>query len=324
VRRRFTAALFLGVVGYSMAGLFVIEGAPDLALTQVAIESLTTVLFVLVLRRLPDRFETRVPLWRRSVRVVIATIVGLTVFGLGLATAALDPPTPTSDAMVDMAVPDGEGKNVVNVILVDFRGYDTLGEITVLAAAAIGMVALARAGRRGPTTDAHQTPSAVPPPVRVTRLVTLEVSMRLLFTVVMVGSLYLLFVGHNLPGGGFAGGIVAGAAVALRYISGGIGEVRRLSRGQPWLVVGGGLAIAAIVAGAPLLFGGSVMESASWTLHPPLLGKVKLSSVLAFDAGVYLVVVGLVMMMFESFGDDPPPIDDERGGVPELVRESVP
>ena len=91
----------------------------------------------------------------------------------------------------------------------------------------------------------------------------------------------------------------------------------------PWLIVGGGLLIAAIVAGTPLLVGGAVMESATWTLHPPLLGKVKLSSVLAFDAGVYLVVVGLVMMMFESFGDDPPPLDDDRGGVPELARESV-
>ena len=142
--------------------------------------------------------------------------------------------------MVEMSVPDGGGKNVVNVILVDFRGYDTLGEITVLTAAAIGMVALARAGR-GQAHDGPGLPNpAVPPPVRVTRLVTLEVSMRLLFTVVMVGSLYLLFVGHNLPGGGFAGGIVAGAAIALRYISGGITEVRRLSRGQPWLIVGGG------------------------------------------------------------------------------------
>ncbi|HTH04676.1 MAG TPA: hydrogen gas-evolving membrane-bound hydrogenase subunit E, partial [Ilumatobacteraceae bacterium] len=315
---------FLGVVGYSMAGLFVIEGAPDLALTQVAIESLTTVLFVLVLRRLPDRFESRVPLWRRSIRLVIASVVGLTVFALGLATGAIDPPTPTSEAMVEMSVPDGGGKNVVNVILVDFRGYDTLGEITVLTAAAIGMVALARAGRRGKVHDDPGLPNpAVPPPVRVTRLVTLEVSMRLLFTVVMVGSLYLLFVGHNLPGGGFAGGIVAGAAIALRYISGGITEVRRLSRGQPWLIVGGGLLIAAIVAITPMLFGGAVMESASWTLHPPLLGKVKLSSVLAFDGGVYLVVVGLVMMMFESFGDDPPPFEDDRGGVPELARESV-
>jgi multicomponent Na+:H+ antiporter subunit A len=328
VRRRFTAALFLGVVGYSMAGLFVIEGAPDLALTQIAIESLTTVLFVLVLRRLPDRFESRVPLWRRSIRLVIAGIVALTVFALGLATGALDPPTPTSDAMVEMSVPDGGGKNVVNVILVDFRGYDTLGEITVLTAAAIGMVALARAGRRGLQTDDGEQDRApepvrvaVPPPVPLSRLIPLEVSVRLLFTVVMVGSLYLLFVGHNLPGGGFAGGIVAGAAVALRYISGGITEVRRLSRGQPWLVVGGGLTLAAIVATAPLLFGAAVMESAGVTLHPPLLGTIKLSSVLAFDAGVYLVVVGLVMMMFESFGDDPPPVDDDRGGVPALSQE---
>jgi multicomponent Na+:H+ antiporter subunit A len=223
-----------------------------------------------------------------------------------------------------MTVPEGGGKNVVNVILVDFRGYDTLGEITVLTAAAIGMVALARAGRRSPSGEpAERGSRAVPPPVRVSRLVTLDVSMRLLFNVVMVGSLYLLFVGHNLPGGGFAGGIVAGAAVALRYISGGIGEVRRLSRGQPWLVVGGGLVTAALVAFVPLLFGGAVLESATWTLHPPLLGTVKLASVLAFDAGVYLVVVGLVMMMFESFGDDPPPVDDDRGGIPELVQESI-
>ena len=323
VRRRFTAALFLGVVGYAMAGLFVIEGAPDLALTQVAIESLTTVLFVLVLRRLPDRFESRVPLWRRSIRLVIACVVGFTVFALALATGALDPPTPTSDAMVAMSVDEGGGKNVVNVILVDFRGYDTLGEITVLTAAAIGMVALARAGRRGVKADGADQEQVVPPPVRVSRLVTLEVSMRLLFTVVIVGSLYLLFVGHNLPGGGFAGGILAGAGVALRYISGGITEVRRLSRGQPWLVVGGGLTLAALVAGAPLVFGGAVLESAAVSLHPPLLGTIKLSSVLAFDAGVYLVVVGLVMMMFESFGDDPPPIDDDRGGVPELVGGQV-
>ena len=87
--------------------------------------------------------------------------------------------------------------------------------------------------------------------------------------------------------------------------------------------VGGGLVTAAIVAITPLLFGGAVMESAAWTLHPPLLGTIKLSSVLAFDAGVYLVVVGLVMMMFESFGDDPPPIDDDRRRVQELAREPV-
>ena len=212
------------------------------------------------------------------------------------------------------------------MILVDFRGFDTLGEITVLAAAAIGTVALARAGRRPgvPDGEASSGRTAVPPPVRVTRLVTLEVSMRLVFTVVMVGSLYLLFVGHNQPGGGFVGGIVAGAAVALRYISGGIGEVRRLSRGQPWLVLGGGVLIAAAHGDRPA----AVRRRRCWraalvTLEPPLLGTVKLTSALAFDIGVYLVVVGLALMMFESFGDDPPPVDDEFGTAAEPIRESV-
>lgn len=311
VRRRFTAALYLGLVGYAMAGLFVVQGAPDLALTQVAIETLTTVLFVLVLRRLPDRFEHRTPRWRRGIRLAVAGSIGATVFFLALATGAEDPPTPTSDAMVERAYPDGEGRNVVNVVLVDFRGFDTLGEITVLTAAAIGTVALARAGRRPhraegeplPGTAEHQTPSAVP----LARLVTLDVSVRVVFTAVMVGSLYLLFAGHNQPGGGFAGGIVAGAAVALRYVSGGIEEVRRLSRSQPWTVLGSGVLIAATTALVPLLLGGAVLESAAVTFHPPLLGDVKLTSALAFDVGVYLAVVGLALMVFESFGDDPPP-----------------
>jgi multicomponent Na+:H+ antiporter subunit A len=311
VRRRFTAALYLGLVGYAMAGLFVVQGAPDLALTQVAIETLTTVLFVLVLRRLPDRFAHRTPPWRRAIRLAVAGSVGATVFFLALATGAEDPPTPTADAMVARAYPDGEGRNVVNVVLVDFRGFDTLGEITVLTAAAIGTVALARAGRRPHRGDGDPLPGTVdhgtPPAVPLARLVTLDVSVRVVFTAVMVGSLYLLFAGHNQPGGGFAGGIVAGAAVALRYVSGGIDEVRRLSRSQPWTVLGSGVLIAATTALVPLLFGGAVLESAALTLHPPLLGDVKLTSVLAFDVGVYLAVVGLALMVFESFGDDPPP-----------------
>jgi len=318
VRRRFTAALFLGVAGYAMAGLFVVQGAPDLALTQVAIETLTTVLFVLVLRRLPDRFEQRTPAGRRALRLAVAGGVGLTVFLLALSTGAEDPPTPASDTMVEQALPAGQGRNVVNVILVDFRGFDTLGEIIVLTAAAIGTVALARAGRRpvgttgAPGGAGRRARGPVPPPVRLSRLVTLEVSTRVVFTAVMVGSLYLLFAGHNQPGGGFAGGIVAGAAVALRYVNGGIAEVRRLSRSQPWTVLGSGVLIAAAVALVPLLLGGAVLETGSLTLTPPLLGTVKLTSALAFDVGVYLAVVGLALMVFESFGDDPRPGDDAR------------
>jgi multicomponent Na+:H+ antiporter subunit A len=153
IRRRLSAVLFLGVVGYGMAGLFVVQGAPDLALTQVAIETLSTVLFVLVLRHFPDRFEPRSTNRRRVVRVAIAAVVAVTVFGFALLAPSARTAEPVSAEMVDRAEPDGYGRNVVNVILVDFRGLDTLGEITVLASAAIGMVALARAGRRAPRSE---------------------------------------------------------------------------------------------------------------------------------------------------------------------------
>ena len=152
-RRRLSAVLFLGVVGYGMAGLFLVQGAPDLALTQVAIETLSTVLFVLVFRHFPGRFEPRSTALARSLRVAISVAVAATVFSFALVAGQQPVSNDVSAEMVERAYPDGDGRNVVNVILVDFRGLDTLGEITVLAAAAIGMVALARAGRRAPRSQ---------------------------------------------------------------------------------------------------------------------------------------------------------------------------
>jgi multicomponent Na+:H+ antiporter subunit A len=153
-RRRFSAALFLGATGYAMAGLFVVEGAPDLALTQVAIETLTTVLFVLVLRRLPDDFARQPAPPRRAIRAAVAAAVAAVVFCFAIIASGAPVAEPVSTEMVERSLPDGGGRNVVNVILVDFRGLDTLGEITVLAAAGIGAVALARAGRRrAPDTE---------------------------------------------------------------------------------------------------------------------------------------------------------------------------
>ena len=146
-RRRFSAALFLGVVGYAMAGLFVVQGAPDLALTQATIETLSTVLFVLVLRRLPDRFQRTTGLRRRTLRLAISVSVGVVVFVFAIIAAGSRTARPVSDAMLEESLPEAHGRNVVNVILVDMRGFDTLGELTVLVSAAIGAVALARAGR---------------------------------------------------------------------------------------------------------------------------------------------------------------------------------
>ncbi len=178
----------------------------------------------------------------------------------------------------------------------------------MLAAVAIGTVALARAGRR-PTgapasEDEGESEEVVPPPVPLSRLVTIDVSVRIVFAAVMVGSIWLLFAGHNQPGGGFVGGIVAGAALALRYSQGGLAEVRKLSRGRPWLVLGAGLLIAVVTALLPTLGGGPVLDAGALTFDLPLMGTAKLSSTLVFDIGVYLVVIGLAMMVFESFGDD--------------------
>lgn len=146
--RRFAAALLLGAVGYGMAMLFVVQGAPDLALTQFAVETLSVVVFLLVLRRLPDRFERRAPAVRRLHRLAVSGAVGVFIVLMAIAASGARTAPPVSREMSERALPQGDGKNVVNVILVDIRGLDTMGEITVLVAAGIGIVALARSGER--------------------------------------------------------------------------------------------------------------------------------------------------------------------------------
>ncbi|MGB3409889.1 MAG: hydrogen gas-evolving membrane-bound hydrogenase subunit E [Microthrixaceae bacterium] len=146
--RRFAAAILLGVVGYGMAVLFVVQGAPDLALTQFTVETLSVVVFLLVLRRLPDRFERRtVPAVGQFVRLTVSAAVGVFVVLMAVAAAGSRTAAPVSREMSEQALPEGHGHNIVNVILVDIRGMDTMGEITVLVAAGIGIAALARAGR---------------------------------------------------------------------------------------------------------------------------------------------------------------------------------
>ncbi|HUH08304.1 MAG TPA: hydrogen gas-evolving membrane-bound hydrogenase subunit E, partial [Egibacteraceae bacterium] len=155
--RRFAAVLFLGAIGYGVALLFVIQGAPDLALTQLLIETLGLVIFVLVLRHLPDRFATID--WRlgQTVRRAVAGAVGLFVFVFALAAGSVERPgPPVSEAFLAQSLSEAGGRNVVNVVLIDFRGIDTLGEITVLAVAALGIAGLVRAS--------YGTPPPPPPP----------------------------------------------------------------------------------------------------------------------------------------------------------------
>jgi multicomponent Na+:H+ antiporter subunit A len=148
VHRRFVAVLLVGAVGYAMAALFVIQGGPDLALTQLLIETLTVVVFVLVLRHLPERFP--VPRWRVMgvTRAVVAVAVGVFMAAFTMVAVGVRTEPRVSGGLVERSLPEGGGRNVVNVILTDFRALDTLGEISVLAVSALGITSLILAGRR--------------------------------------------------------------------------------------------------------------------------------------------------------------------------------
>ncbi len=152
-RRRLVAVLLLGSVGYGVAVLFLVQGAPDLALTQLLVETLAMVIFLLVLRHLPDRFESSGSSWGRGVRLAIASGVGVFVTCASLLMTSARVADPVSLEQLDRALPEAGGRNVVNVILVDFRGWDTFGEITVIVVAALGIWTLVR-----PSSGSRRSP----------------------------------------------------------------------------------------------------------------------------------------------------------------------
>ncbi|MEV0152311.1 Na+/H+ antiporter subunit A [Micromonospora sp. NPDC050686] len=313
-RRRLTAMLLVGVTGYGTAMMFVLYGAPDLALTQFLVETATIAVFVLVLRRLPERFSAR-PLRRsRWVRRVIGVGVGAVLAGLAVVAGAARTAEPISTAFPGLAVAQGYGRNVVNVILVDIRAWDTMGELAVLVVTATGVASLiferSRTGPRPrraepvrPRTD-HRTVwlrggSTLH---ERRRSIVFEVITRLIFHTVVLFSLFLLFSGHNAPGGGFAGGLVASLALALRYLAGGRYELAEAAPIGAGTVLGAGLAVSVGSGVVGLLTTGSVLQSTKVGLPLGWLGGPYLVTSVFFDIGVYLIVVGLVLDILRSLG----------------------
>ena len=289
---RLGAIAALGAVGYGISLLFVFFGAPDLALTQFAIETLTVILFVLVIYRLPHfaSFSSRAT---RARDALVAIGVGTLMGGLVLLASTSPMRSQLAAFFAAESLTAAHGRNVVNVILVDFRALDTLGEITVLAAAAVGIWSLSRLhlarGPRRPAAAARVPPSAL-----------LLIATRHLFPLLLLFSLFLLLRGHNAPGGGFVGGLVAAAAFGLQLLAFGGAAVRRRLRVAPHVVVGGGLLVAA-VSGLPGTAAALPYLTAVWG-HAPLLGAV--GTPLLFDVGVYLVVLGVVLMMLLALSED--------------------
>jgi multicomponent Na+:H+ antiporter subunit A len=314
-QRRLTAMILLGVSGYAVAAIFVLHGAPDLALTQFLVETVTIVMFVLVLRRLPARFSERPLRMVRQTRVAIGVAVGVVVAGLAYVAVNGRQATSISTQFPALADELGGGHNVVNVTLVDIRAWDTMGEISVLVVAATGVASLIFARTQALRRRGAVRPDRPDRPDQGSRwlmagsgpeagrpAIILQVATRLIFHVVVLFSIFLLFSGHNAPGGGFAGGLVAGLALAVRYLAGGRAELNVAAPIDAGRLLGTGLFVAVGTGAAALLLGGEVLQSALLDLQVPLLGEVHLVSSVLFDIGVYLIVVGLVLDILRSLG----------------------
>jgi multicomponent Na+:H+ antiporter subunit A len=325
MRNRLAAVLLVGITGYGCGVIFAFHGAPDLALTQFLVETLTLVIFVLVLRTLPAEADEAGVKRHRLPKALLAVAVGATVTTLAVFAKAARSTTPIAELLPDAAYYRGHGNNTVNVLLVDIRAWDTLGEISVLVVAATGVASLVfrnrRFGSAPKVSDAGQPDIGALPPVAYSpsvsdttwlrgselrdpryRSLVLEVATRMIFPLIMVLSVYFFFTGHNTPGGGFAGGLTAGLALVLRYLAGGryeLGETLPLDAGK---ILGAGLALSAGTAVGSMLLGAPALSSAVIELHLPLLGTVKIVTALFFDLGVYLIVVGLVLDVLRSLG----------------------
>lgn len=326
LRNRLAAVLMVGVTGYGCGAIFAFHGAPDLALTQFLVETLTLVAFVLVLRTLPAESSREETTRFRLPRAAIAVAVGATVTTLAAFAMAARSGRPIAELLPEAAYVLGHGSNTVNVILVDIRAWDTMGEVSVLLVAATGVASMVFRSRRfgaAPRVSDVGQPDigTLPKPANTSpaageitwlrgselrdpkhRSLVLEVATRLIFPVMMVLSAYFFFAGHNVPGGGFAGGLMAGLALVLRYLAGGryeLGETLPLDAGN---VLGAGLTLAAGTAAASLLFGAPVLSSAVIEFDVPVLGSIKFVTALFFDLGVYLIVVGLVLDVLRSLG----------------------
>ncbi len=314
-RRRLASVMLVGVTGYGVATLFILHGAPDLAITQMLVETVSLVVFVLALRRLPTRFARDPRSLRRPWRIVLGVSFGAAVAAVTLVASAARDAIPVSIDFPEQAHALGHGSNVVNVTLVDIRAWDTLGEVSVLVAAATGIASLIFVRTRNTRlTLASEQPLTPTDPGRGTwlrggrtlrqerRSVMFEVVTRLIFHIMIAVSLYVLFSGHNLPGGGFAGGLVAGLALVVRYLAAGRYELDEAAPFDAGLVVGLGLLVVVLAALAPLAFGGTVLQSAAVDFSLPPWGEVHLVTSVFFDIGVYLIVFGMMLDIVRSLG----------------------
>ncbi|MBB3345257.1 monovalent cation/H+ antiporter subunit A [Luteimonas sp. RC10] len=290
--KRLTALIVIGGVGLTVSLMFVYLSAPDLALTQLLVEMVTIALMMMALNYLPKQSKVaRTPL--RKVRDVAISLVA----GGGLATLAyammMAPVDTISGELLVRSLPEAYGRNVVNVILVDFRGFDTFGEITVFGTAALVVHALLRWARLQPDEVMPGPPVHLPIAADLTQL---------LFPLALTVSIYLFLRGHNAPGGGFIAGLVFAVPVLVKYVLQGARAVEATFGFDYLRGIGIGLLLAVIGGVGSWWFGLPFLTSGHIDLNLPVVGLLPLASALVFDTGVYVVVFAGTLLMLSTMG----------------------
>ncbi|MFN3593221.1 MAG: monovalent cation/H+ antiporter subunit A [Thiobacillaceae bacterium] len=296
-RQRLTALIITGAVGLVVSLIFVKFSAPDLALTQLSVEVVTVVLLLLALYFLPQTSPAESSQARRARDGLIAVAAG--GGAAALAWAVLTRPYESiAGYFLERSLPEGGGRNVVNVILVDFRGFDTLGEITVLALAGLGIYAmLERLALPGPERDSEGRPWNWDTHPAIMASFT-----RLLLPLALLTAVFILLRGHNLPGGGFIAGLVTAVALIMQYLANGVAWTHARLPANFHPVIALGLALALATGLASWAFDHPFLTATFGHLHWPVVGSIELASAMAFDLGVYMVVVGATLLILVYLG----------------------
>jgi multicomponent K+:H+ antiporter subunit A len=296
-RKRVVSLLMLSVVGLMVSVAFTRFSAPDLALTQLTVEVVTIILLMLALFFLPQHS----PKESSSMRVLrdlgISAALGIIIASIcyALITRPLDS---ISDFFLANAKTGGGGTNVVNVILVDFRGFDTLGEICVLGIAALGIYKLlVNLPLFMPVSDSEGRPWAK----ERYPILLASISQSLLPLALLV-SFYIFLRGHNLPGGGFIAGLVTAVAFILQYIAHGSQWITERLTINYRKIIASGIAIALFTGVGSWFFDRPFMTTWFDYFDIPFIGEIELASALVFDLGVYITVVGATLMILASLG----------------------
>ena len=301
---RFASVVLLGGAGVVTCLTFAWGSASDLAVTQLLVEIVTTVLLLLGLRWLPKRREEiavdkLMPARIRRVRdFLIAAVAGSGLAGVAYVMMTWPLIPKVGDWFLRNAYFEGGGTNVVNVILVDFRAFDTFGEVTVLAIVGITVYALLRRFRPAPesiTMDAEQ--SGLEDRPLADSLLVPAVMMRWMFPVLLVLAAYLFFRGHDLPGGGFAAGVTVSIAFLVQYLAHDVRWIEARLTVLPIRWMGIGLILAGATGVGAFLFGYPFLTMHAQYVHLPVIGKVPAATAMMFDLGVFAVVVGATVLM---------------------------